>query len=164
MRAKPSDLRMVSFSVLALDTIWDDCGIEDDDALLDLHTQCLIDIDFEIHFDPEERGTYFLHMIVDINTEPKPMPGHQIKVMAEGHFELTSYDGQNEKAVIESGLTAVALMVGATRSAILAATTFSPMCSYTLPAIDMGSLIRAKDLQNRSKARKADKGKKSPRK
>lgn len=164
IKAIPSQLRLLSFYVESIHVDW----VEDIEVavqeLVTLMDEYEIEIDFEISASPDDPAEFTIDMSLWINFEEEPLPGYEMEI---GGFGIFILDGMDTLTVDEINslktVSGISFMIGSMRTALLNATAFGPIGSYTLPAIDLGALLAAKGkgMSKKSPAPKGNPGKKT---
>ena len=121
-----------------------------------------IDIDFIVRDIKNEDNKYIIFTKVEINSDDNQIPGYDI--FAEGvsifSFNLNSKLTEREKSdfLWHSG---VSISINNLRNFLCSMTSYCPLGKYTLPSVDLTSLLNTKkEMLNKSKKRTKKKVKK----
>lgn len=104
-----------------------------------------IDIDFIVRDTVSENDKYLIFVKVAINNHDKKLPGYSL--FAEG-VVIYSFDPNsklNEKEKSEFlWVSGVSIAINSLRNYLSAITTYFPLGKYTLPSVDLTTLLNAK--------------------
>ena len=86
-----------------------------------------------------------LHIVVNINTLDKPLPGYQVKAKGVALFRLTLNDNLSKKEETNlKNLSALSITINALRNYVSQLTANGPFGKFVLPAVNVNDLIKSK--------------------
>jgi preprotein translocase subunit SecB len=145
MEIPKSNLEFLDFLVLQTEYLFIEPKKETDikDVFNAYHTDVNFDKTREIN---QDNSTQFnVHIVVNINTVDKPLPGYQIKVKGVALFQFIHDDqlGKKEESNLKN-ISALSITINALRNYVSQITAHGPFGKFVLPAVNVNDLIKAK--------------------
>lgn len=104
-----------------------------------------IDIDFIVRDKEVENDKYLIFVKVDINNQQKKLPGYSLFAEGVAIYSFNPNSKLNEKEKSEFlWVSGVSIAINSLRNYLSAITTYFPLGKYTLPSVDLTTLLNAK--------------------
>lgn len=123
--------------------------------LVELYSQYIIDIDYVFRSDGEN-GNLFLQAKIHVNKVSQPLPGYSISAEAVAVISKDSIENIELNNNTETGdfyFGSINILINFLRGYISTLTAHAPFSRYTLPSIDLGTLVRKKREQREASSK-----------
>lgn len=150
MKANPSPLKLNNF--LLLNHHYNFIQPDDNEEINILETVNQYNLDIDFTFREISAGEFQLFTKIGVNDQKKPLPGYILFAEGVCFFsfdktkELTDQDKSNLLHI--SGLN---ICINSLRNILASTTAHGPFGKYTLPAIDVGQLLKDKQAKSEKK-------------
>jgi preprotein translocase subunit SecB len=145
MKATPSPLKQLNFSVTYLEVDILDIESIVDEEIEDLFADYDLDFTFDCLDHPTDDEQFYYEMTLVVNEGLVPEPGYQLVIAAAGSFMIEDDGTLSENDMITLKLSSgLAFMISSVRAALWNATSMGVFGPYTLPAVDLNELISLK--------------------
>jgi preprotein translocase subunit SecB len=165
MKATPSPLKQLNFSVTYLEVDILDIESVVDEDIPDLFADYDLDFTFDCLDHPTDDEIFYYEMTLVVNEGLVPEPGYQLVIAAAGSFMIEDDGSLTDHEItglkLSSGLS---FMIGSIRAALWNATSMGIFGPYTLPAVDLNALITAKAEESHKAETKKQKKSSKPKK
>lgn len=104
-----------------------------------------IDIDFNVRDIESENNKYIIFVKVDINNQDKKLPGYSLFAEGVAIFSFNKNTKLNEKEKSDFlWVSGVSISINSLRSYLSSITSYFPLGKYTLPSVDLTTLLNTK--------------------